>query len=75
MSGTEEVQEEDMKRKRDKGITEEMEALGDMEAYAGSVASSNDRDIEPDQFLKQISNISSAISVHRNKSGNYIIQL
>jgi hypothetical protein len=47
---------------------------GDLEAYAGSIASSSERNIDPEQFLKQVSNVSTAIGVHRNKSENYILQ-
>jgi phosphoribosylanthranilate isomerase len=59
---------------KDNSVKEETEALGDLETYAGSIASSSERNIDPEQFLKQVRNVSTAIGVHRNKSENYILQ-
>jgi len=42
-----EDKEEEMKSRKDKSITEEMEALGDLEAYATSVAYSTDMKVNP----------------------------
>lgn len=77
MSGgeTEAEQEIDMKQKKDKSVMEEMEALADLQAYTGSQVSSSDGKVNPEQFFIQVSNISSAIGVHRNRSENYILQL
>ncbi|MPZ07998.1 MAG: hypothetical protein GEU26_16545 [Nitrososphaeraceae archaeon] len=47
MSGAEIAQKEDMKRKKDNSITEEMEALGDLEAYAESISYSSDMKVDP----------------------------
>jgi hypothetical protein len=69
------TEEEEMKRRKDKSITEEIEALGDLEAYAGSIASSPDMKIDPELFLTHVSNIRSAISVHKNRSEDYIRRL
>jgi hypothetical protein len=67
---------EDMKRRKDKSITEEIEALGDLEAYyAGSIASSPEMKVDPELFLKHVSNIRSAIIVHKNRSEDYIRRL
>jgi hypothetical protein len=67
--------EEEMKSKKDKSIAEEMEALGDLEAYATSVASSPGMTVDPPLFLTHINNIRSAMTVHRNTSEAYISRL
>lgn len=67
--------EEEMKSGKDKSITEEMEALGDLEAYATSVTSSTDMKVDLPLFLIHINNIRSAVTVHRNRSEDYIRRL
>jgi hypothetical protein len=62
---------EAMKQEKNRSIMEEIESLWDLEAYAGSLASSN-RKIDLDHLTKQISNTVSAIGSHKNKSENYI---
>ena len=68
------MSEEQLKRGKDNSITEEMEALGDLEAYAGSIASLVPQGFQfnTDQLLIHTNNISSAISVHRKRSEKYI---
>jgi hypothetical protein len=61
--------------RKDKSVTEEMEALGDLEAYATSVTFSTDMKVDPQLFLTHINNIRSAITVHRNRSEDYIRRL
>lgn len=65
---------EAMKQEKNGSIMEEIESLWDLEAYAGSLASSN-RKIDLDHLTKQISNTASAIGAHKNKSENYIRNL
>jgi hypothetical protein len=65
---------EAMKQEKNRSIMEEIESLWDLEAYAGSLASSNRR-IDLDHLTKQISNTASAIGAHKNKSENYIRKL
>ena len=67
--------EQEMKSRKDKSITEKMEALGDLEAYATSVTSSIDMKVDPPLFLTHINNIRSAVTVHRNRSEDYIRRL
>jgi hypothetical protein len=55
--------------------TEEMEAMGDLEAYATSVTSSTEQKVDPQLFLTHINNIRSAVTVHRNRSEDYIRRL
>lgn len=62
---------EAMKLEKNRSIMEEIESLWDLEAYTGSLASSN-RKIDLGHLTKQISNIASAIGAHKNKSENYI---
>jgi hypothetical protein len=62
---------EAMKQEKNRSIMEEIESLWDLEAYAGSLASSNKK-IDLDHLRKQISNTASAIGAHKKKSENYI---
>jgi hypothetical protein len=67
-----EDKEDEMKSRKDKSIAEEMEALGDLEAYATSITYSTDIKVDPQLFLTHINNIRSAITVHKSRSEDYI---
>jgi myosin-crossreactive antigen len=62
---------EAMKLEKNRSIMEEIKSLWDLEAYTGSLASSN-RKIDLDHLTKQINNIASAIGAHKKKSETYI---
>jgi hypothetical protein len=42
---------QETKRRKDKSITEEIVALGDLEAYTGSITSSSEMKVHPELFL------------------------
>jgi hypothetical protein len=68
------MDEPELERKKNNSITEERKALESLEAYYAAISTQSGR-FNPDDLLKMVNKVGSAIGVHRNHSENYILYL
>jgi hypothetical protein len=63
-----------LKHEKNNSLTVEREALESLENFYAAMSIS-ERRFDPNHLLKQVQDMSSAISVHRNCSEKYILHL